>query len=132
MNWIVANMKWVMLICGLLTFTMVYAAISPDASLRSTFGETLNGPVADIIVRNWGTLIAMGGLMLIYGAFNPSYRPVILIYTGLGKLIFIGLVLAHGSKYLSYQAGLAVAIDSVMIVFFIAYLFGLRRDLSLR
>jgi len=29
MPWIVANMKWIMIVCGLLTSTMIYAAISP-------------------------------------------------------------------------------------------------------
>jgi hypothetical protein len=32
---------------------MVYAAIAPQDALRTTFGETLDGPVADIVVRNW-------------------------------------------------------------------------------
>ena len=56
MKWVVANMKWIMLVSGALTCTMVYAAIAPDAALRSTFGETLEGPVAEIVVRNWGAL----------------------------------------------------------------------------
>jgi hypothetical protein len=36
MNFIVANMKWIMLGSGVLTCTMVYAAIAPEAALRST------------------------------------------------------------------------------------------------
>jgi hypothetical protein len=54
MKWIVAGMKWVMLSAGMLTCTMVYAAVAPQAALRSTFGETLDSPLAEIIVRNWG------------------------------------------------------------------------------
>lgn len=42
-----------------LTCTMLYAAIAPQAALRSTFGESLDGPVAEIVVRNWGALIAV-------------------------------------------------------------------------
>ena len=70
-TWIVTKMKWIMLLSGVLTFTMVYAAVAPQAALRSTFGETLEGPLAEIVVRNWGALIALIGAMLIYGAFNP-------------------------------------------------------------
>jgi hypothetical protein len=65
--------------------------------------------------------------MLLYGAFNPRSRPLILAVAGLGKLIFIGLVLAHGSRYLGQQAGIAIAIDLVMVVLFIGYLVGVRR-----
>ena len=35
MNWIVSNMKWIMLVSGALTCTMLYAAIAPQAALRS-------------------------------------------------------------------------------------------------
>jgi len=58
------NIKWIMIISGALTCTMAYAAISPQAALRSTFGEELSGPVADIVVRNWGVLITLMGCML--------------------------------------------------------------------
>jgi hypothetical protein len=44
MTWIVRHIRWIMVVSGVLTTTMVYAAIAPDAALRSTFGETLSGP----------------------------------------------------------------------------------------
>ncbi len=126
MTWIVTRMKWIMLLSGVLTSTMLYAAIAPQAALRSTFGESLEGPLADIVVRNWGALIALVGAMLIYGAFRPPSRPLILTVAGLSKLIFIGLVLTFGTQYLGQQAGVAIAIDLVMVVLFIGYLIGVR------
>jgi hypothetical protein len=45
-----------MIVSGVLTMTMVYAALAPEAALRSTFGESVSGPVADIVVRNWGSV----------------------------------------------------------------------------
>ena len=118
MDW----MKWVMLVSGLLTSTMLYAAIAPQASLQSTFGTSLEGPVAEIVTRNWGVLIALVGAMLIYGAFRPAQRPLILVVAGASKLTFIGLVLAQGSRYLGEQAGIAVAVDGVMVLLFALYL----------
>jgi hypothetical protein len=52
MGWIVANIKWIMLVAGVLTCSMLYAAIAPQAALLSTFGVTLEGPLAEIIVRS--------------------------------------------------------------------------------
>lgn len=127
MNWIVANMKWIMIVSGALTCTMFYAAIAPQAALRSTFGESLEGPLAEIVVRNWGALIALVGGMLIYGAYDPPGRPLILTVAGLSKLIFIGLVLTYGAQYLGHQVGLAIGVDLVAVVLFIAYLIGARR-----
>ena len=128
MNWIVARIKWIMLLSGALTCTMLYALIAPKAALRSTFGETLEGPVAEIVVRNWGALIGLVGAMLIYGAYNPPVRPLVLTVAGISKLTFIGLVLVHGRQYLGHQAGLAIAIDLVWVALFIGYFVGARRS----
>ncbi|WP_026103015.1 hypothetical protein [Pseudanabaena sp. PCC 6802] len=127
MNLLVAKMKWVMLVSGALTCTMFYAAVDPQAALNSMFGAALQGPLAEIVVRNWGALIALVGAMLIYGAFDPPSRPLVLTVAGLSKLIFIGLVLFYGTQYLGQQAGLAIAIDLVMVVLFVSYLVAVRR-----
>jgi hypothetical protein len=127
MHWIVSGMKWIMLISGVLTCTMFYAAISPRAALRSTFGDTLEGPVADIVVRNWGVLIGLVGAMLLYGAFKTLARPLILTVAGASKVAFIGLVLALGRQFLTYQAGVAVVSDAIQVSLFAAYLVAVRR-----
>jgi hypothetical protein len=130
MKVVTRNIKWLMLVSGALTCTMVYAAIAPDAALVSTFGETLDGPVAAVVVRNWGALIALVGGMLIYGAFHPPSRTLALVVAGLSKLVFITLVLAQGQRFMGYQAGQAVVIDSVMIVLFATYLISTRTVVS--
>jgi hypothetical protein len=130
MNWIVARMKGIMLVSGLLTCTMVYAALAPQAALRSTFGETLEGPLVEIVVRNWGALIAIAGGMLIYGAYHPPVRPLVLTAAAAGKLIFIGLVLAQGGRYLGQQAFVAVVVDLLMVALFLTYLVGTRHRIS--
>jgi hypothetical protein len=122
MHWILTNVKWIMVVSGVLTSTMVYPAIAPEAALQSTFGETLDGPLANIIVRNWGALIAMVGGMLVYGAFRPAVRGLVLVVAGASKAIFIALVLSEGTRYLSQQAGIAVVVDSAMILLFAVYL----------
>jgi len=122
MNAFTKHFKWVMLVAGLLTTTMLYAAIAPAASLASNFGETLDGPLAEIIVRNWGALIGLVGLMLIYGAFSEVNRRMALIVAVLSKALFIALVLTLGRQFLQYQVGTAVIVDSIMLVLFLAYL----------
>jgi len=92
MSFVAGNIKWIMLMSGALTCTMVYAVVAPQAALRSTFGETLEGPLAEIVVRNWGALITLVGTMLIYGAFNPQVRSLALTVAGASKLVFIRMV----------------------------------------
>lgn len=83
--------------------------VAPQTALLATFGETLEGPVADIVVRNWGALITPVGAILIHGAFNPQVRSMVLLAAGASKLAFIALV--HGGRFVAHQAGIAVAID---------------------
>ena len=127
MAWVVSNIKWIMLVSGVLTCTMLYAAIAPEAALTSTFGQSLTGPVAAIVVRNWGALIGLIGLTLIYGAFVPSVRPVVLSVAATSKLVFVALVLSYGRQFLAFQAGVAVAVDSLWVLVFAAYLVSVRR-----
>lgn len=126
MNWIVAKIKWLMLVSGALTCTMLYAAIAPQAALQSNFGEVLEGSLAEIVVRNWGALIGLVGAMLIYGAYQPASRPLALTVAVVSKLTFITLVLVHGQQYLSQQVGVAVAVDLVWVLLFIGYFIGVR------
>ena len=122
MGWISANIHRLMTVSGVLTLTMIYALFAPEAALQSSFGESLSGPVASVVVRNWGALIALVGGMLIYGARNPAVRPLVLTVAGSSKLVFIALVLSQGERFLSEQVGVAVVIDAVWVVVFALYL----------
>src|SRR6185436_14377759 len=127
MNWLVGGITWIMLASGALTCTMVYAAIAPQAALHATFGEGLEGPVAEIIVRNWGALIALMGGMLIYGAFHPAVRALALIVAGLSKVWFLALLVTFGRPFMSGQAGVAFVSDTIQVALFLAYLVWARR-----
>ncbi|MEM9091525.1 MAG: hypothetical protein AAGC93_22645 [Cyanobacteria bacterium P01_F01_bin.53] len=127
MNIISKNIKWIMLVSGGLTCTMLYAAIAPEAALMSTFGDSISSPIAEIVVRNWGALITLIGGLLIYGAFNPLHRSLILVFASISKLIFIGLVLTIGHAYLG-KAGTVVAFDSVVVAIFLTYLLTIQRN----
>ncbi|MBC7916923.1 MAG: hypothetical protein H7Y28_03840 [Rhodoferax sp.] len=120
-------MKWIMLVSGLLTCTMFYAALDPQAAMLSTFGATMEGPLVNIVARNWGALITLVGLLLIYGAYRPAQRPLILVLACVSKLIFIGLVLTYGQAYLG-KVGIAVVFDLFVVVLFAAYLFNSRKQ----
>ena len=106
---------------------MVYATIAPQAALQSTFGATVEGPVADIVVRNWGALIGLMGGMLIYAARRPALRPFVLAVAGTSKAVFILLVAAHGGRFLGHQAGIAVTVDLIWVAVFASYLMVVRR-----
>ena len=126
MSFITENMKWIMLASGVLTLSMLQAVIAPRATIRSMFGEDLTGDAAALVVRNWGGLVVGGGAMLIFAAYVPEWRPLVLIYVGAGKASFIALVVARGGRYLTRQAGIAAALNGIMVCLFVLYLLATR------
>jgi len=122
MKWIIAKFKWIMLITGVLTASMFYYAIAPNAALRSAFGQGLEGPLAELIVRNWGVLVGLVGLMLVYGAFVPPARRLVLSIAALSKAAFVTLLLTVGRDYIGQRIGIALWVDSFEAVLFTAYL----------
>ena len=126
MLWIESNIKLIMLICGAATCTTFYAAVAPQAALDTMFGASLEGPLAEILVRNWGLLISGVGVLLIYGAFKPTCRTLALVNAALTKTLFIGLVLAYGRQYFPH-AILAVAGDLIMVTLSLLCLRAIRR-----
>jgi len=115
-----------MIVSGLLTSTMFYAAIAPTAAQRSMFGEAIEGAVAEIVVRNWGVLVGFIGLLLIYGAFSDAHRRLVVLLAAASKVTFIFLVISFGQHFLGAQVGTSVLVDSIMVVLFVVYLVATR------
>ncbi|PZU97796.1 MAG: hypothetical protein DCE90_06870 [Pseudanabaena sp.] len=129
MKLIANQIKWIMLVSGVLTCTLFYAAIAPQAALNYFFGASLEGQLSEIIVRNWGALITLVGAIQIYGAFNSQSRSLILCISIISKLLFVSLVMIYGRAYLE-KAGVAVVIDVVIVGFFAVYLMGNRQRVA--
>jgi len=117
------NIFWILVVSGVLTSTMLAAAVAPETVFRQFFGDTLPGPLGNAIMRNWGLIIGVSGLLLIYVAFEEAARTPIILFSIIGKAYFAYLVFA-GGKTLSAARGGAV-IDLAIVGLLIAYLAGL-------
>ena len=126
MGFVARHIKWIMLIGGLLTCTMLLAAAAPHTALQTTFGPDFEGAAVEIVVRNWGALIALVGAMLIYAAFNPPVRGMAAAAAIASKMVFIGLVLTIGRDFAA-KAAVPLVVDGVMVILLLAYLAGRGR-----
>jgi hypothetical protein len=120
MDLIVGNFKWVMLVGGLITLSMLSAAVAPRATFRLMFGDEPDSPLALLLARNWGVLIGLTGAMLVWGALHPEVRTLVLLVAGVSKLTFIALVLSHPPYRARSVAPLVV--DAVLVALFAVYL----------
>ena len=114
MDLIIKNIKWVMLISGVLTFTMFYGLFAPQAMLESMFGVSFSGTLETIVVRSWCALVGLIGVILIYGAFNDRNRVFSISIATVSKVIFVSLVMLYGQEFLG-EVGPAIAMDCVTI-----------------
>jgi hypothetical protein len=122
MSWIILNMDWILIVCGALTATMLLPFIVPRFAFEKMFGEAADGPLGDLLMRNWGQLIFATGLLLIYAAYHDESRLPILLFVAFGKLTFATLVLSKGARYARKPAILIAVGDLTMVGLFLWYL----------
>ena len=125
MDFIIKNIKWVMLVSGVLTFTMFYGLFAPQAALESMFGVSFNGTLEALVVRSWSALVGLMGAILIYGALNDKYRVFSISVAAVSKVIFVSLVLLYGQEFLG-DVGPAIAMDCITIALAVLFLVALR------
>jgi hypothetical protein len=123
MNFIIKNIKWVMLVSGVLTSTMFYGLFAPQAALESMFGASFSGTLENIVIRSWSALIGLIGVILIYGCFSPKNRVFSISVAAFSKVVFVSLVLLYGQEFLG-KAASALVLDCVVIILSGVYLFA--------
>ena len=115
MNFIIKYFKWAMLVCGGLTFTMMYGLIAPHAALESMFGASFDGALETIVVRSWSALIGLMGAALIYGAYSEKNRIFSISIVAFSKAVFVSLMLLYGQEYIG-KALMAITMDCIFII----------------
>ena len=125
MDFIIKNIKWVMLVSGVLTITMFYGLFAPQAVLESMFGVSFDGTLESIIIRSWCALVGLIGAILIYGALNDKSRVFSISVATVSKVIFVSLVMIYGQEFLG-KAGPAIVMDCITIALTVLYLIALR------
>ncbi len=126
MELIEKSVKPFMVFAGLFTSTAVIVVFDPQFAFDLFFGgDSLTGPQADVIVRNWGALITGIGLLLLVGAFREEYRSLIFLIASSTKLFFIVTVINYG--YLS-DAIMGVMVDGLIILYSLVFLIDSRNN----
>lgn len=120
------HIKWLMIVIGLITCSLILTVISPATGLQNLFGATLEGPLAEIIVRSWALLITITGALLIYAAFNPQYRKLVICIACISKTWFIAANLIYGQEFLASSMS-ALVFDGVAVLILLTYLFSSQK-----
>ena len=121
-------MRIILLVTGCLNLLMIAALLSPHQAMEAMFGVTgeLN-PAMEIMVRSWGALVVMLGVLLLAAAFYSALVITALLFAGSSKLVFVLLCLLLGQEYLDHLQ-ITLVIDVVTIVIFIWLIFNTHRQ----
>lgn len=122
MAFIADNIFWILLVSGVVTSSMLVAVIAPRLVFQQFFGTVLDGALGNAIMRNWGLVIGMSGLLLVYAAYDETVRTPIMLFSIAGKLFFSAQIFSAGSTLKAARGG--AIIDLVIGVVFCAYLIG--------
>lgn len=123
MDLISDNIFWILIAAGVVTSTMLATAVAPARVFQGLFGASLEGRLGDLLMRNWGLLIGMSGLLLIYAAWDENIRVPVMLFSIVGKLSFAAYVLAAGAELKAARGG--AVLDLIISGLFIAYLVSL-------
>jgi hypothetical protein len=124
---ITQNFKWIMLVAGILTATMFYGLVAPQAALESMFGVSFDGQLQLLIVRSWSALIGLMGVVMIYGAFSETNRVFAASIAALSKAIFVLLIFTFGQDFIA-QAAPAIILDVAVVVLTVIFLLAQRNS----
>ena len=122
MIWIQNNIGWILVVSGILTCAALLQAVAPRFGMMNLFGEEVIPSSALLIIRSWGAMIFVSGLLLIYAAYHSEQRLPILFYSITVKLGIAGLVFAGGARYRKRQVFKIASADFVMALLFVWYL----------
>lgn len=122
------HIKWIMLISGVLTCTMALAIVAPQLAMQRTFGVALEGPLAEVLMRSWGVLVTLIGVMLIYAAFRSIHRNLVLSVAIVSKAALIVLLIGPGRELMTAAAPVMV-LDALMVTVFSLFLLPERQPM---
>ena len=122
---IIKNIKWIMLVAGVITCTTFFAVVAPQHALVNMFGSNLTEPLASLVVRSWGFLVSIMGALLIYGAFNEDSRMLCAVTAGISKIGFLFLILLFGADYID-ALWITVVFDMLVITLLGIFIFSQR------
>jgi len=119
MELLITNIHWVMLAGGLITSSMVLAVVAPRYLFRTMFAATAEGPLGDLLARNWGVLITLTAGMLFWGAYHPEVRDMVLVVVAISKIAFVTLILRVPA--FRKKAVIPIVVDLALSALFLAY-----------
>ncbi len=114
----------ILVVTGLATALTIVQCVEPRRMLKLVFGIETPQPVTLLMARYWALLSFLIGTLLVYAAFQSSFRVPSMVVGTVEKLFFAGLVFFSDVPRTAPLKTLAV-IDTGIAVLYLTYFAGL-------
>jgi hypothetical protein len=117
-----AQIELILVLTGLATASALVLFLSPVTMMRMLFGQAPSDAVSILIVRHWGLLVGLVGILLIYAAYHAEIRAPTLIVAIAEKAAFaLGVFLSpfHRSPTVFVMALADAGMAAVYLIYLV-------------
>ena len=117
------HIEIILIFTGATTAMALAQFIAPASVSRIIYGAAPTEVVGITLVRHWGILVFLVGVLLIYAAFHPAVRELVTVVAAVEKIGF-GLGI-FGTSLRRYPIAAAIAVGDILIALvYVLYLVG--------
>ena len=116
------HIEIILIVTGATTAMALALFIAPAPVSRIIYGATPTEVVGIAMVRHWGLLVFLVGVLLIYAAFHPEVREPVVVVAAIEKIAFsLGI---FGTPLRRYPIAAGIAATDILIPLVYLYLVG--------
>jgi hypothetical protein len=117
------HIEIILIFTGATTAMALAQFVAPASVSRIIYGAAPTEVVGITLVRHWGLLVFLVGVLLIYAAFHPAVRELVTVVAAVEKIGF-GLGI-FGTSLRRYPIAAAIAVGDILIALvYVIYLVG--------
>ena len=118
------HIKIILIVTGATTAMALALFIAPTSATRIIFGVAPAQTIGIALVRHWGLLVSLVGVLLIYAAFHPEIREPVTVMAAVEKIAFGFGIFGTRLRRYPIAAGIAAA-DTLIPIVYVLSLLGL-------
>ena len=112
-------------VTGFFTAGVILLFFAPEWAFDKILKIKLKDEVTIFVVRHWGLLIGIFGLLIICSVHNPAIRPTILIAAVIEKAVIVLMILKNFNKEFTKGLRGVLFFDTTCVVLYLLYLTGI-------
>ena len=117
------HIEIILIVTGATTAMALAQFIAPASISRLIYGAVPTEVVGIALIRHWGLLVFLVGILLIYAAFHPEVREPVTVVAGAEKIAFSLIIFSTSLRRFPIAAAIAVG-DILIPLVYVLFLVG--------